>query len=215
MFSKKQQIYICKGFLLIDGLVAIAVLTIGLAATVSLVTAGLKQYYGSRDIIVATGLAQEGVELIRNIRDNNFAQMKNNPYDAATNPNGWESGDSFRYFPNNQSCVVDKNYGYEKDYTAPNRPETVDLNCGGGSSLNYKLRMSGNSYVAGGGSGDKFSRKIRINTAGGSNDAEVTSFVWWGSGGEPSNSGSDCDLGNQCVSSKVVLKPWLVPSVAP
>lgn len=49
------------------------VLTTGLLSSMALITSSYKVSLDSGDSSIATGLAQEGVELVRNIRDNNIA----------------------------------------------------------------------------------------------------------------------------------------------
>ena len=69
-FENKKR----KGFSIGEVLLAIFVLSIGMIATFSLFNAGIKNLQNERDLIVASLLAQEGVEVVRNIRDNNWAE---------------------------------------------------------------------------------------------------------------------------------------------
>lgn len=61
-----------KGFSLLEVLGAIFVLSFGIMAVLSLISNSARNSIDSRDHVVAAGLAQEGLELVRNIRDNNF-----------------------------------------------------------------------------------------------------------------------------------------------
>ncbi|MFZ3019968.1 MAG: hypothetical protein WA051_00380 [Minisyncoccia bacterium] len=60
-----------KGFTVLETLVAIAVLILSLTAAFSVAQNGLSLSMSSRDEVTAYYLAQEGVEVIRNIRDEN------------------------------------------------------------------------------------------------------------------------------------------------
>lgn len=61
-----------KGFTLVETLVAITVLALALVGPFSAVENSLFGSYVARDQLVAAALAQEGVEYIRSIRDNNY-----------------------------------------------------------------------------------------------------------------------------------------------
>lgn len=76
--SYKQQ----AAFTLIETLVAISLLSIAIVAPMSLVTQSLSSAYYARDQITAFNLAQEGIESVRGIRDNNVLQ--NAFYDSGT-----------------------------------------------------------------------------------------------------------------------------------
>ena len=66
-----------KGFTLVETLVAVAILMIAIAGPLTIANQALTAALGSRNAMVATYLAQEGVESIKNIKDNNVA--KNGP----------------------------------------------------------------------------------------------------------------------------------------
>ena len=60
------------GFTLVETMVAIALLTIAIVAPMSLTVQSLATAYYARDEIIASNLAQEGIEAIRSVRDANI-----------------------------------------------------------------------------------------------------------------------------------------------
>ena len=91
-----------KGFTLIETLIAITVLLIAIVAPMSLASEGILAARLAQDQIVAFYLAQEGVEAVRNLRDQN--KLLNQPMlSGSLTP-----------------CIV-------TDLTAP--PETADPGC--------------------------------------------------------------------------------------
>ena len=77
-----------RGFSLIEALVAMFVLSVGLSAAIALIAVSTAHSFEARDAIVGTQLAQEGTEIITNVRDFNFAA------EATDN-----TVTAFRYFP--------------------------------------------------------------------------------------------------------------------
>src|SRR3990172_3491439 len=71
MFYLSHKHY--KAFSLGEVILAGFVLTVGLLSISALITKSLQNSFENRDAIVAILLAQEGVELVRNVRDNNLA----------------------------------------------------------------------------------------------------------------------------------------------
>ena len=63
-----------NGFSLIETLVAITVLVFGIVGPLTLAQIGLRSFSQIRDRIVAEYLAQEGLEIVRNIRDTALIQ---------------------------------------------------------------------------------------------------------------------------------------------
>ena len=61
-----------RGFTLIETLVAISVLAIALVGPFTAIQNALMSSYTARDQLIASALAQEGLEYIRSIRDNNY-----------------------------------------------------------------------------------------------------------------------------------------------
>lgn len=67
-------IYQKNGFTLIETLVAVGVVVIGLVSALGAITTALFYVSNIQDRLIAANLAAEGVEVARNIRDNNWFQ---------------------------------------------------------------------------------------------------------------------------------------------
>lgn len=66
-----------KSFTLLEVLIAIFALTIGVMAAFGSVSQTISATTFARDRLIASYLAQEGVEIVKNIRDSNWIQNKN------------------------------------------------------------------------------------------------------------------------------------------
>ncbi len=75
-----------KGFTLIETLVAISILSLSIAATFTAVQNGIRSSTYAKDQITAFYLAQEGMEFIRNVRDENALHAINGT------PTDWLAG---------------------------------------------------------------------------------------------------------------------------
>ena len=64
-----------RGFTLIESLVAISILLVGVVSAFGLVTKSLATAPVIQDRLVASFLAQEGIENVRHIRDSNFFKI--------------------------------------------------------------------------------------------------------------------------------------------
>lgn len=71
MFQLQKKKSAKNGFTLIEALVAIAILTMSIAGPMTAASTGLQNSTYARDQIVAFYIAQEGIEMIRSIRDSN------------------------------------------------------------------------------------------------------------------------------------------------
>ena len=73
MQKQKRKKITKKGFSLMEILISLFLLSAGLTATAQLMLSGYKNSIDSRNAIVASELVQEGIEVVRNKRDNNIA----------------------------------------------------------------------------------------------------------------------------------------------
>jgi prepilin-type N-terminal cleavage/methylation domain-containing protein len=72
-----------KGFSFIEVMLSVFLLSMGMVAAIILLGKGLRESIDSRNQLIASLLAQEGVELVRNIRDKNWVT----PQDSFMNIN--------------------------------------------------------------------------------------------------------------------------------
>lgn len=182
-----------SGFSLVEVIISIFLITFGIIASVELLTKGLKESMDSRDQLIAVGLAQEGVELVRNVRDNNWVQT---------------TGDSFTDFPaaNEEIC-------------RPGFTSSVNsMNCGtpasgtGDDVYRYSSGFYGVSNSLAGSTRTKFQRRIIIAGGGGaSSERQIYSVVTWG-GNITSFSTvaslNNCNVGRKCVYTQTTLSNW-------
>jgi prepilin-type N-terminal cleavage/methylation domain-containing protein len=61
-----------KGFTLLESMVAIAIFSIGVSAAVFVITQSINVGTRTKNKIVAANLTQEGIEVVRNMRDRNW-----------------------------------------------------------------------------------------------------------------------------------------------
>lgn len=182
-----------RGFSVGEVLLGSFILAMGLTATTALIAGSLRHSLQAQDVIVAAELAQEGVELVRNVRDNDFA----------------EGGNGFNPFSNGRRHC-------RRDYV-----EAVGsaLNCQGGQGsasryyLEYRSGFGGPAgYYQHSNTRGRFSRYIYVdyNQSGGEHTALVRSFVYWGGAPVPPSDGStaSCISVNRCVFAELVLTNW-------
>lgn len=179
-----------KGFSIGEVVLSIFILGVTMLTIMTVLSISLKDMMDERDSIIATMLAQEGVELARSVRDNNWSQR------TTSSPTTPETFDNFRNNDNN-SCRI--------DYTG------TDLNtCNGG--LNMTLYYNAGFYDhSGAGTETKFRRRIILDYDGvnsiGSNSLTITSVVSWDNSNPPT-SVTNCTVANKCVYSSTILYNW-------
>ena len=138
------------GFTLLEVMTAVFVVTVGLIG-VFIVIQNLSTYTAySKDRLVASYLAQEGMEIIRNIRDTNWLEPEIEP----ENPNPW---DEDIWDGGLSACSS----GCEVDYTT-----STFLNLDLSYSNQYLKIDSNGFYSYNPGTETKFKRKIIISAPG-------------------------------------------------
>jgi prepilin-type N-terminal cleavage/methylation domain-containing protein len=190
-----------KGFSFMEVMTAMFVVSVGLVTVISLFAKGLINSAIDRDRIVAAGLAQEGLEIVKNIRDNKLAIPGN--------------ADGFGVFPARNDCRVNYDTTVLDNsvcFANANNPET-----------HFSLALSGGNYTFTSGV-QKFSRYVNIDfhsSGVGSPYANVTSIVYWKSDYATDIKGVDkpltaagalqlanCTIGNKCVYAQMRLEGW-------
>lgn len=178
------------GFSLIEVILAIAILSIGLVAIMKLASLNLRTSMDSRDEIVAASLAQDGLELVYNIKDNNKAH---------------NIADQFQSLPDGSPCRIDTKYVYSTTANPIPCPALV--------SGTYQLKYdSTNGFIhTGSGANTKFFRVLSLVTVGG--NKIVTAYVTWG-GIAPTTamlnngcntSNATCNLNTKCTCAQMTL----------
>lgn len=93
-----------KGFTLLEVIVAVSLIVVGVIGVFGLLYIVLVSGQVSSSQLVAAYLAQEGIEIVRNIRDTNW--LKNNPWDEGITAGDWEAD----YTTNNLTDTYDGDY---------------------------------------------------------------------------------------------------------
>ena len=186
--SKKKY----DGFSFLEAIISVFILAVGIVAVLPLLTTGIRDSSSSRDQMIAVFLAQEGVELVENFRDNNWAEDR-------------DAFDGERFPANSkENCAVSWDSSDLRD-------------CNAGKS--FILYMDGNGYYTySGASETRFRRKVIIeyfDASGGSVNmnladwAKITSVATWG-GSIPDDpiSVSNCSTYSKCVFAEAILTKW-------
>jgi len=78
-----------KGFSLIEILLAVALFVLVAGAFIFLIIESYKINEKAQEVTLATGLAEEGMEAVRSIRDFKFTDLKDGTYGLAIEENRW------------------------------------------------------------------------------------------------------------------------------
>ena len=180
------------GYSFVEGIFATFIVTVGIVAVIQLMSASLTSLINSRNQTMATFLTQEGIEVVRNIRDNNWASGKNT-FDSSTFPN-----------VSKDNCKIDL-------YS------TAISSCDNSSAHEILQKNSSNIYLYDGGSpNSQFRRRIKItyydvngNSSNASNAyyATINSEVTWNGKDYPSSI-NDCNSLHYCAFTEVTLNKW-------
>ncbi|MDB5265561.1 MAG: seg [Parcubacteria group bacterium] len=150
-----------KGFTLVETLVAISILMVSIVGPMYSVFQAVQTTYIARDQLIATALAQEGIEYVRHHRDNNSLYNLKNP----GSPVSWMNGLSAC---TGQNCMVDV---IASDSVPP-------VTCSGTCSPLDNATVAPFYYNYISGTPSRFTRTVRINTVS-ANEVVVTSTVSW------------------------------------
>ena len=159
-----------KGFTLIETMVAITVLALALTGPFVAVQNALRAAYTARDQLTASSLAQEGLEYVRSVRDNNYLASR-------AFMDGLSSFSCYGATPSTY-CTLDPTRG--DVHTAP----TVVEVCASPESCEPLYLSSNHLYnQQAEGTPTRFTRVVQFTPVGGSStEVEVTIQVLWMTG---------------------------------
>lgn len=167
-----------QSFTLVEVLVSMAIIAIGGIGAFITIQKGITQSAASSSRTVAAYLAQEGIEIVRNIRDTNYLNQR---YDIQVS---WDSG-----IPAG-TCL-------EADYTSPS------LSFCSGGTPKYLKRDSQGFYNYTSGKDTQFKRQIGITKLNNDNELSITVTVTW----EEKNENQQFILKGNLYNTQKSLKP--------
>lgn len=194
--EKKQRMF-RKGFSLGEVMLSIAVLSVGILPVVSTISHSFQISVEDQRIIIASGLAQEGVELTQNVRDNSALHGT----DAFT---GWLPAVGSVW----NDCRIDFGDPVVTD------PVSNRISCSNSGTASYDLTTaSSGPYkglylhqdVAG-----FYKRRMFLSYSSAAKELSVVSAVYWGSFVPQSANQveSTCNMANRCVFAETTLTAW-------
>ncbi len=167
-----------KGFTLIETLIAISIFTMSILALLVVLSQSISNTNYAKQKVIASYLAQEGVEYIRNLRDTYVL------FDATSPQAGWGAFNSKVAPSANTLCAGvtgcyfdDRNINYA-DHMQPMTAITLTA-CGANCpELLYDSATGKYGYASGANSG--FIRKINVTQV--ANQTKISSTVYWNQG---------------------------------
>lgn len=179
-----------KAFGLVEVILGMFVLTAALTVVMLPAVQSIRYEAEDRRVVLAANLAQEGVEMVRNIRDNQFAQAGNGQGRLSKAfPSGMNAHD-------HEYCNVDLETSVLNGSNCKTNP---------GNNLNTGIALVGNFYKVNGAA--TFRRLIDINKVSDTR-YDITVYVTWGNTDITGVSPSSCTRANQCVFSQATFTDW-------
>ncbi len=186
-----------KGFSIGEVILSVFILGVTMVTILALYSNGIRYFQDERDSVIASMLSQEGVELARNIRDNNWARRAGI---TATTPKAFDSFD-VSSGSTEDDCRVDFASG---SLSGGEVIYSTGVKCVGAS---YGLNTDGlGFYTHGSGTGTKFRRRMVLDYSDNKN-LIVTSLVSWNTNNPP-DIVSSCTIASKCVFSQTTLTNW-------
>lgn len=158
-----------SGFTLVETMVAIAILAVALVGPFVAIRTSLIASYIARDELIASSLAQEGMEYIRSVRDNNYL-----------NGRTWMDGLSNYscYISAADYCILDPRLGdLHTTPSAMQQAGTVP------SAITPLYLTTGGIYTYGSGTATSFRRYVQLTSVN-AHEVRVTVTVQWTTSGQ-------------------------------
>ncbi len=171
-----------RGFSLAEVLLSVTILLFGMLPILKLMVGGTRISIGSRDTIIGSELAQEGVELIKNVKDNNIRLA------AQLEPLSWLPASGSNW----SDCRIDYNDSVVTNPGSGNR-----ITCGQSS---FDLTSSPLQHL---GADGRFKRRLFIDYNLGNKTVTTISMVYWGPAADAPTSyataKTQCDRWRICI----------------
>ena len=162
-----------SGFTLVETMVAIALIAVALTGPFTAVQIALRDSYIARDRLIAAELAQEAVEYIRSIRDNNYLQNRSWLYgfSDASRDGCYGATQQSGYY-----CTVDPTSG---DFnSAGASAEAMKENTGTTTANLLYISTNGLYNQQGVGTTSRFKRLVRVYTVSTTEIMVVVHMTW-------------------------------------
>lgn len=175
-----------QGFTLVETMVAVSLLAVTIVLPYFAIQRSLVATYTARDELIASALAQEAIEYVHTVRDNNYLYNLK----SGSIPRSWLYGvDGTNSSPNclTNNCQLD---------ASRNSPVTICPAVGCTAKLYVSSTNLYNQLSSG--TQTKYVRYIRLKNTGTTGEVTVTAEVSWTDRG-----------GTQVVSITEVLRDWL------
>lgn len=173
-----------QGFTLIEALIAIAIITLSISGPLWAAGNSLRVAQVAQDQLTASSLAQEGVEYVRAVRDNDYlAAYKADKNFGGASTDGWNA-----FLADVNSCKQASGGCYTNmgdwDHPYPGAASPALVSCAGSCSTKFlKLKTSGSRYLYNYSSGTAtlFARTITVDSVGSASapaEQVVSTVVW-------------------------------------
>ena len=135
--NKQGEKFFERGFSLLEALFALLIIVVGVSGSFALINQTLSFSSFSSNKLIAVYLAQEGLEVVRNIRDNNWIQKEewSDSLSPAGDPKGQISYTSTRANENYDDCYL--SIDGDGFYYQPNKNKQTGL-CEGSNPTKFK-----------------------------------------------------------------------------
>lgn len=162
------------GFTLVETLVAVAIFATSVTGLISITARGINDNVFVKNKLMASYLAQEGVEIVRNMRDSAILPENNVPWNTfLTDTDDWVGNCYSNTLPGSNACFID---GSSSVLVAN---ECIDGTC---PPLGFDESLSTYTYYSV--TDSPFTRTITVRpiSVGNTEEVIVNSFVEWSQG---------------------------------
>jgi Tfp pilus assembly protein PilV len=190
-----------RAFSLPEVILSIFVLLAGILPVFGALNGGMADSLKSQELVIASELAQEGTELVQNVRDNSFAS----------------NGTGFETFTASINCRLDyidsTNNGNNKNVFTDPKGEIHNskIDCAGGGQNRFDLTLNGAGFYSHSDAAGKFKREIFLVEVTSGVKWMAYSVVYWGSTGPTTVAeltSLPCNAFNKCIYAQTELSKW-------